>query len=97
MKKPIALLTILLFCGASPSFAYVMGGSNLGYMGYPECKARVSWQPDEYEMDNYIREVKKYIENCDNDMRRIQEAKEDAIREANRNIDEYNRRRLGYY
>ena len=86
--------------------AMVLGGSNLGMMGYDSHSC--GYKPDkpykpfsfsnQYEVDNYNNKVEtynseidtyitciqEYIENADNDINRIIEARNEAIREAKR-------------
>lgn len=91
MIKKILVPTAILFSVLSfPSMAYVFGGSNLGVFGYPEFSGYLSYDPDYNEMQRYLDDVKKYVENCNYDIQRIQEAQEKAINEANRKVNEYN-------
>ncbi|WP_312202650.1 hypothetical protein [Kosakonia cowanii] len=96
MKKIIFIL-VLPFV----SHAAVFGGSNLGFSGYPAFDERVpsppftddryAWETYTQEVDRYTKRAKEYLENSNNDMKRIQEAQEDAIEKANRVVREYNR------
>lgn len=91
MKRAIALSAILV-CGTAS--AYVMGGTNLGFSGYPTHDCRKPYEPygrSEYEIDQYrddvnryIRCVREYVENANSDIERIQEAQQDAINEVKR-------------
>ena len=95
--------TALLLIALVPQVvsAAVFGGSNLGYGGYPEFTQMEPTPPysnDQYAWDNYRREVerytsdvKEYLEDANNDMKRIQEAQQEAIDKANRVVEEYNR------
>ena len=88
------------------SYAYVYGGSNLGYSGYPEFSGYEPSPPfsdDQFAMDNYKREVedyvtkaKQYVEDADSDAKRVREAQQEAIGKANRVVEEYNRKVNGY-
>lgn len=88
------------------SYAYVYGGSNLGYSGYPEFSGYEPSPPfsdDQFAMDNYKREVddyvtkaKQYVEDADSDAKRVREAQQETIEKANRVVEEYNRKVNGY-
>lgn len=96
------LLAVLLCAGLL--FAFVYGGSNLGYTGYPSFSSyyRTSYlsynnSVSEREFNNYRNSVReytesaqKYVENANNDIDRIHEAQQDAIRKANAAVDEFN-------
>lgn len=102
MKKLLSLL-VLLFC-ASLLLAYVLGGSNLSYSGYPKFSNYPPSEPyvfnekvSNYEFDSYRNEVmryvdaaEKYIENGNNDIKRISECQDEAIRKANEAVDKFN-------
>lgn len=91
MKKIIFVLLITLLCSTSVAFGYVIGGSNLSLGMYPAFNAYLSYNPSRSEVERYIQESKRYVENCNNDIDRIQEAKNDAIRKVNYEVDKYNR------
>ena len=100
MKKLI--MAVLISACAGFLFAYVYGGTNLGFMGYPEFSvpapsAPYGYEVSEYkftsyrdEVENYINQAEEYIENGNNDIQRISEAQESAINKANRAVDEFN-------
>lgn len=98
-------LLVLLFVPLASS-AIVMGGSNLGFGGYPEFTEIAPTPPysdDQYAWENYRRQVddytekaKQYLEDSNSDMERIKEAQQDAIRKANDAVEEYNRKARGY-
>lgn len=91
MIKKILVPTAILFSVLSfPSMAYVYGGSNLSIMGYPSFSGYVSYEPSYDEMQRYLSDVKEYVENCDNDIQRIIEARDEAIRKANQKVQSYN-------
>lgn len=51
MKLRIAALAAVLSLTATlPSMAIVLGGSNLDFMGYPQSRAYISFDPDEEEL-----------------------------------------------
>lgn len=99
----IFLIAIFMSCTAS---AYVMGGSNLGFTGYPEfsdMEPNLPFGDDQFAMENYRREVanyvdkaKQYVDNSNSDIQRIKEAQQEAIDKANRVVEEYNRKVRGY-
>ncbi|MGP1051891.1 hypothetical protein ACJ8PG_23510 [Serratia sp. CY68758] len=79
--------------------AAVFGGSNLSFSGYPEFDEYPPSPPygnDKYAWENYKREIEDYVENANNDISRIKEAKDEAIQKANNAVDEYNRNVRGY-
>ena len=99
-KKKIVMLLIftgiaitanaLVFGGSNLTFI-----GYPGFMGYPECDCKKPYKPyqfnSQYEIDSFNDEVNRYIdcvneymENADNDMKRIKEAKDDAYNEATR-------------
>ena len=43
-----------------------------------------------YELDRMRRDVQEYIENGNNDIRRIQEAQQEAVEKYNQAVREYN-------
>lgn len=102
MKRIVSLLTALLCAGLL--FAYVYGGSNLGFSGYPDFSdyppsAPYSYNSEvsEYEfnsyrnsVESYVDAAQEYVDNGNNDIQRISEAQEEAINKANEAIDEFN-------
>lgn len=90
MKRIFVIFIIVSLWCSSVAFAFVIGGSNLGIMGYPEFNSYLSYDPTRYEIEQYIDDAKEYVENCNYDIQRIQEAKSDAITQANRAVDRYN-------
>ena len=90
---------VLAACSMSAQ-AYVYGGSNLNYMGYPKFNESTPYAPytkDEFnynsyknDVERYVEEAKEYLENADNDIKRIIEAKKEAIEEANKVVEEFN-------
>ncbi len=92
MKLKIAALAAALsLTAAFPSMAIVLGGTNLDFMGYPRPRAYISFDPDEEELKKYLDEIDEYVENCDNDIRRILEARNDAVAEARQKVRDYYR------
>ncbi len=106
MRKRIVVVALLSCLFLFSLFAYVIGGTNLGYLGYPEySKVKPSkpytsykgtvtkYQYEAYKssVEDYVDGAKQYIENGNNDIKRIQEEQRDAIKSANDVVDEYNR------
>lgn len=80
---------------SSLSFAYVVGGSNLGIFGYPELEDfRGYGSVSKYDVERYVREAEEYIDNCNYDIQRIVEASEEAEYKANFVIKKWN---AGHY
>lgn len=106
MRKLSLSLIVFLLALPSVASATVFGGSNLGFSGYPEFSDSEPTPPydrNEYSMqayksdvERYIQNAKDYTENANNDMKRIREAQDDVIQNANRVVEEYNRTVRGY-
>ena len=92
MKKFLLFFIIFTFWLTSVAFAYVYGGSNLGFSGYPAFNAYLSYNPSRSEVEIYVEEAKKYVENGNYDIQRIREAQNDAIRKSNEAVNDYNRK-----
>jgi len=94
MKKVLFLSAIALLLSMPSSYAYVYGSSNLPLNRYPEMssydKPSSYGTPSQYEMERYRRALNDYLENANNDIQRIQEAKNEAIREYNDAVRRYN-------
>lgn len=86
------ILAIALFV-AAPALAIVIGGSNLGFLGYPKHDCHKPYYPtsfsSEWERDRYIDEwnafidcINEYVEAGKNDIDRINEAQREAISDA---------------
>ena len=91
MKKGLVVFILSLFWCTSVAFAYVIGGSNLGFGGYPEFKDFISFNPSRLDVEIYVNNAKEYVENCNNDVKRVYEARNTAIEKANQAIEDYNR------
>ena len=103
MKRIFTLFVVVLLCSGL-LFAFVIGGSNLGYMGYPDFSSYYPSKPFSYnnevsEMEfdryrdsvqQYVDSAREYVKNGNNDIQRISEAQEEAINKANEAIDEFN-------
>ena len=100
MKILFLILSLVALCACCMGAGYVYGGTNLGYSGYPDFSKSKPYQPydkSEYsarsyklDVESYIRAVKEYVENAENDHERINNAIEEAISNSNRVIREYN-------
>lgn len=96
----IPLVLTIIMCFASVSLGYVLGGSNFGIGGYPEFDTLEPSKPifkDDFsiqrykdEVEEYRDEAEEYLENAANDLKRIQDAMEDAVNKTNDIIGEYN-------
>ncbi|EMX0849503.1 hypothetical protein AAF302_000710 [Pluralibacter gergoviae] len=100
-------LTIFFFIALPfTASAIVIGGSNLGFSGYPEFSEiaptppfsddRYAWDSYRSEVADYAEKAKKYVEDSNSDMQRIKEAQQDAIQKANDVVEEFNRKAQGY-
>ena len=109
MKKLALIVSLIVLSSTSVAFGYVMGSSNLPMFGYPAHSDKAGYRPSRpysnsgYEASNYRNEVeayvnriKEYVDGCDNDVKRINEARQEAISEANSIINEYNQYVKGY-
>lgn len=102
INKIFLCFLMILLCSTSVAFGYVFGSSNLGFQGYPEFTSNhfrpsKPYSTDSYSIDQYrenikryVNDAKEYVEAANNDIKRIQEGKENAINEANATINEYN-------
>lgn len=93
MSSKLLVVVFISFAMMTPVAAMVIGGSNLGFSGYPEPSCRKPIKPyqfvDDYEVssynmevDRYISCVREYVDNANNDIDRIREAAQLAISEA---------------
>jgi hypothetical protein len=95
------LLTLALFLlGAGNASAFVIGGTNLGFSGYPDntCSKPIKpiysgYDPTGYniEVDTYntqyrlyISCINEYLDNAKNDIERIKDKYKEAVDNANR-------------
>ncbi|EAM8673226.1 hypothetical protein BL252_06620 [Salmonella enterica] len=103
MKK---LLLAFFLLQPLTSWAVVIGGSNLGFSGYPEFNEispsppltddRYAWDSYQTEVNNYVAKAKQYVNDADSDIQRVQESQQDVINKANSVVNEYNRAVNGY-
>ncbi len=96
MKKTLLLTAVFAISLASAALGYVAGGSNLGFGGYPEFREYLSHNPSRNDVEYYIQKAKDYVENGNNDIRRVKEAQDEAIEKANKAVSDYNRKQKGY-
>ena len=100
MKKTMMFIGFVILCACCTGAGYIFGGSNLGYSGYPEFSKSTPYQPFDREkygastyqndVESYVRSVKEYVQNAENDKARINNAIEEAIQKANNVVDDYN-------
>ena len=105
MKKRLIVLIVVLSFGLFSLFAYIYGGTNFGFSGYPAFNSLAPTKPftasgvavsrRQYEsykdsIEAYVEDAKEYIKNANNDIKRIQEAQKKALDNANSVVDEYN-------
>ncbi len=90
MKKVFLLIIGIMFYFSSIAFAYVMGGTNLGIMGYPAFDEFISYNPTADDVNEYVRKAKEYVENGNNDINRIRDEQTEAIQKANSAVRSYN-------
>ncbi len=50
------------------------------------------WNNYKFEVENYVRKVKDYVGNGDNDIKRIKGAQQKANNDVNQLVEEYNRK-----
>ena len=93
MQIATTLFLASMFVITTRADAYVIGGSNLSLEEYPSPTCSKPTKPfdlsdqfsvDEYnsEIETYIQCVREYVDNGNNDIKRIREAQQDAIDEA---------------
>ena len=93
MKKALMIFLGFSLLGTS-AWAFVIGGSNFGFGGYPDHYCNQPYKPYDFssnwEIENYNQELRQYIscieeyaENAKNDIKRIIDKVDQAIEEAN--------------
>lgn len=100
MKKIIIIAVIFVLCLCSAGMGYVYGGSNLTLSRYPEFSALRPSKPygknrydaERYQNDviSYRRQAQEYLNNAENDVKRINEAVNDTVEQVNSVVNEYN-------
>lgn len=99
-RGAIIIFAALLLSIASAATGFVIGGSNLGFLGYTAFSQIAPSKPyvkDQWAAQNYEQEVRsyrnaaiRYIEDANNDIKRIREEANNAARKADSVTDEYN-------
>lgn len=98
MSLHIKYAALLLCLFMLPVGAVVFGGSNFGFSGYPDPNCSQPHKPYEFHDDwarqNFIAEVEQYLscvqeyaDNAENDVKRVLEARDEAIQKANTFVD----------
>ncbi|HTT96807.1 MAG TPA: hypothetical protein VMF58_02070 [Rhizomicrobium sp.] len=94
MKTILATAAIVLpLLLSADAGAYVFGGTNFSFSGYPDPFCTKPTKPfdlsDQFlvqqynnDVDTYVRCVKEYLDNADNDRKRILEKENDLIARA---------------
>lgn len=85
MNKTFIFIYLFIFLN-NPTFAYVYGGTNFSYSGYPESNCYLYSNSDEWQRESYIRCINEYVENASNDIKRIKEKAKETIDEAERKL-----------
>lgn len=82
------ILCVLFLCCASANqaSAVVFGGSNLPVFGYSKPSCYLYSSPSKYDVERYIDCINEYVENANNDIKRIREAAEEAVNDAKSNL-----------
>ena len=88
LKKFLIIISVILLALFAKAFALVIGGSNLGIMGYPSPSCYL-YSRDEYSVRSYIDCINEYVENANNDIKRIKEAAQDAVSDAKFRLSTY--------
>lgn len=88
-KRVLIVISIFTMCATSYALGYATGGSNMGYY-YPSFSSYISYDPTYEELGRYVDEGKEYVDNCNADIQRIIDERENAIEEINRQISNFN-------
>jgi hypothetical protein len=72
-----------------PTFAYVAAGSNYGWY-YPPFNEYLPYNPSYDEVQSYLNDARQYVSNCNEDMQQIEEARNNAVQQANNVVSSYN-------
>ena len=69
LKKSLLVIFVLLVVAMfAKAYAIVLGGSNLGVLGYPSPSCHL-YSRDEYSVNSYINCINEYVENANNDIK----------------------------
>ncbi|MGQ4630503.1 hypothetical protein [Raoultella ornithinolytica] len=108
MRKTIfsATVSCCVFLLPFTASAVVFGGSNLSFTGYPDFSESEPLPPYDnsdlsknsyrIQVESYVRSAQEYLDNANNDIKRIQESKNETAEKANRVIESYNNYAKGY-
>ena len=83
---------------ALPAAAIVYGGTNFGFLGYPDPDCSEPYKPYQFssdfarqqfvsEVEDYLACMREYVDNANNDVKRVVEARDQAIDDANSYVD----------
>lgn len=103
ITKKVFFLVVFFGCLTSASIGYVMGNTNFDMFGYPSFNDK-SFQPVQphsrdgnmvtsysNQVNQYIRDARRYIQAADNDIRIIEAEKKEANRRLHEVVAEYDR------
>lgn len=93
-KALMAFNLVILTALAVPASAYMISNSNLGANGYPPPSCHEPVRPYEFRLQSevnqyefqaneYIKCVERYVKNANDDIKTIQELAQKAIKKAN--------------
>jgi len=93
MKRRIILAALALTLASGSAWAIVIGGSNFSVMGYPDHRCYKPSRPygpiDQWAADRYNSYMRiyrdcviDYLDNAENDIKRIKEKMQGAVDEA---------------
>lgn len=88
MKKTLTMTIISVLWISSVAFAYYSGHSNIGSY-YPSFNGYLPFDATYEEVGRYIDEGQAYINACDNDIKTIINARDDAVRAVNREVERW--------
>lgn len=88
-KKVLIAVSIFMMCATSYALGHATGGSNMNYY-YPSFSGYISYSPTYEELGRYIDEGNEYVDNCNADIQRIIDERENAMEEINRQISNFN-------
>lgn len=86
MNKVFLLLVCLVVITDVSAHAYVYGGTNFSFSGYPQHSCYLYDNSDKWYREDYIRCINEYIENASNDIKRIKEQAQETADEAKRKL-----------
>lgn len=86
MNKVFLSLVCLVVITNASAHAYVYGGTNFSFSGYPQHSCYFYDNSDKWYRENYIRCINEYVENASNDIKRIREQAQETVDEAKRKL-----------